>query len=202
MPDIVSRSLKVAILGIAVFAGGCDRQSGDKAQPQASQSVSATANGATSPQAPVQGVIDRSHKGSQMPDFSFTDPAGQSLRLASLKGKPLLINLWATWCAPCVTEMPMLDKLAKDRAGTLNVLTVSQDMGQPEKVAAFFKERGFALLKPWLDPENNLAFHYNTGTLPTTIYYDAQGREVWRFVGGHDWGNAETARMLAEAEAR
>jgi thiol-disulfide isomerase/thioredoxin len=140
--------------------------------------------------------MDRSHKGSALPDFTFKDPAGKEIRLSSLKGKPLLINLWATWCGPCVLEMPMLEKLAA--TGEVKVLTVSQDMGQPEKVAAFFTERGFKALQPWLDPEGELATHYAASTLPTTVYYDAQGREVWRFVGGHDWGNAETTAMLAE----
>ncbi|HVR91390.1 MAG TPA: TlpA disulfide reductase family protein [Novosphingobium sp.] len=145
-------------------------------------------------------MIDRSHKGSALPDFTFGDPAGRQLRLASLKGTPLLINLWATWCGPCVVEMPMLDKLAATRAGKLKVLTVSQDLGQPQKVAVFFTDRKLAHLEPWLDPDNSLAQHYQAGTLPTTIYYDAAGREVWRFVGGHDWGSAETAKMLAEAD--
>ena len=62
-----------------------------------------------------------------MPDFQLKDPAGKELNLASLKGKPLLINLWATWCAPCVAELPQLDKLAGDHPG-LKVLTVNQDM--------------------------------------------------------------------------
>ena len=144
-------------------------------------------------------MIDRSHKGRELPGFTFADPAGQQLRLATLKGTPLLINLWATWCGPCVVEMPMLDKLAATRAGKLKILTVSQDLGQPQKVAAFFTDRKLANLEPWLDPDNQLAQHYQAGTLPTTVYYDGAGREVWRFVGGHDWGSAETAKMLAEA---
>ncbi len=134
-----------------------------------------------------------------MPELSFKDAAGHELRLTSLKGKPLLVNLWATWCAPCVKEMPMLDGLAA--SGKVAVLTVSQDMLNPEKVTAFFAERKFARLQPWLDPQNDLAFHYGSGTLPTSVYYDAQGREVWRLVGGHDWAGGDTDALLAEAKA-
>lgn len=134
-----------------------------------------------------------------MPDFSFADPAGKSLRLHDLKGKPVLINLWATWCAPCVAELPTLNALAA--RGGLRVLAVSQDMAQPGKVAEFLKTRGGAALEPWLDPQNELSFHYATGTLPTTILYDAAGREVWRFVGERDWGDAESAALLAEGAA-
>lgn len=187
---LLSRSLKLAFLGCALLAGGCDRQSSEKAQPQAS--ASAPAEGTNVP----PGVIDRSHRGSLLPEFTLDDPSGKSLRLATLKGKPVLINLWATWCAPCIAELPMLEALAA--AGTIRVVTISQDMRPPAEVAAFLKERGLAKLEPWLDPQSDLSFHYQTGTLPTTVYYDASGREIWRFIGGHDWTNPETAKMLAE----
>ena len=183
---LFSRSLNAAVLASALLVAGCDRESAGEAQPAASA------------QKPLAGTIDRSHKGSEMPEFVLKDAGGKSLTLSSLKGKPVLINLWATWCAPCVAELPMLEALAK--SGKVRVLTVSQDMGQPDKVASFLDEKGGPTLEPWLDPANDLSFHYNTGTLPTTIYYDAAGREVWRFVGGHDWGNSETVAMLAEAK--
>ena len=142
--------------------------------------------------------MDCSHKGSLLPDFTLSDPAGKSITLASLKGKPLLINLWATWCAPCVAELPQLDQLAA--GGKVKVLTVSQDMGEPQKVMQFLKDRQIKLLEPWLDPENALITQYNAGTLPTSVLYDAQGREVWRIVGPRDWSSAETAALLDLAE--
>ena len=191
MPRLSSRLLNCFIPAVALLAAACDRQSSGEAQPAASGAASSATE-------PLSGTIDRSHKGSLLPDFTFSDPAGKQIRLASLKGKPLLVNLWATWCGPCVIEMPMLEKITA--AGEVKVLTVSQDMGDPAKVGAFFTERGFKSLEPWLDPEGELATHYAAGTLPTTVYYDAEGREVWRFTGGHDWGNAETAVMLAEGK--
>lgn len=187
-----SRSFKLAVLGLTVFAGGCDRQSADKAQPQPTQSAAATG-----PQAggqPAKGLIDRTNKGARLPDFTLEDPAGQKLRLGDLKGQPVLINLWATWCAPCIKELPLLDKLS----GKVKVVTVSQDSADPQKVGAFLNDRGLKL-PAWLDPKNDLSFHYGTGTLPTTIYYDAGGREVWRFIGERDWSDAETAKLLTEA---
>ncbi len=182
-----SRLLNAAVLGVALIAGGCDRQSSDKAQPAAS------ASGQEPP-----GSIDRSHKGSLLPNFTLNDAKGGKLRLQALKGKPLLINLWATWCAPCIAEMPTLDALAKVRGGEVRVLTVSQDMAQTEKVAEFMTQRGFSHIEPWLDPETDLAFHYKAETLPATIYYDAQGREVWRYIGGQDWSGEGAAKLLAE----
>ncbi len=188
-----SRSLKPVILGLAMLAAGCDRQSGDAAQPQASEA--ATASGGSEA---LTGSFDRSHKGSAVPDITVKDAAGKQLKLASLKGKPFLLNLWATWCAPCVAEMPMLDALAS--SGKLKVLTVNQDMGSSDKPATFFAGKGFKALEPWLDPENELSFHYGTGTLPTSVLYDANGREVWRLVGGHDWTTPETDKLLAEGQ--
>lgn len=188
----LSRPLNSVVLGLALLAAGCDRQSGDKAQPApaAGGSASAPAKGGE-----LNGTIDRSHKGEPLPDVTVKDPTGRSLALKDLKG-PVLVNLWATWCAPCVTELPLLDKLAADRA--LRVVTVSQDMEGGAKVAEFLKGKGATRLEPWLDPENDLAFRFGGGTLPTTVYYDSAGREVWRLVGGHDWSGPETAKLLAE----
>lgn len=197
-----SRSLKIAVLGVTVAIAGCNRESGEKAQPQASASAGATA-GDEKPAGgeALSGTIDRSHKGSDMPDFTLTDQSGKQAKLASFKGKPLLVNLWATWCAPCVVELPMLDKLAETRGAELKVLTISQDMPTTaNNVASFLTGKGATHLEPWLDPKNDLAVHYEVTTLPTTIYYDAAGKEVWRYVGGHDWTSAEAAQMLAEAK--
>jgi len=185
-----SRSLNAAVLALALIAGGCDRQSEAPAQPQASGEAAAK-----------KGVVDRSHKGAPIPDFTLKDNAGDALKLPTLAGKPTLVNLWATWCAPCVVELPTLDKLAGRTGTNLRVVTVSQDAGRPERVQAFLHERGLDRLPGWLDPMNDLSFHYATGTLPTSVLYDAQGKEVWRYVGELDWTGPDAAKLLAEAGA-
>jgi thiol-disulfide isomerase/thioredoxin len=185
---LLSRSLKSVALGCAVLLAGCDRESGGQAQPQASSAAPAKA-----------GAIDRSRKGSQMPDFQLKDPAGKELNLASLKGKPVLINLWATWCAPCAAELPQLNQLAADNPG-IRVLTVNQDMDKLDRVAPFLAQKGGTSLEPWLNPDNSLAFQFGAETLPATVYYDAQGREVWRVLGERKWIGEDTKALLAEAE--
>lgn len=203
MPLIVPRPPVLLLLSLAVLAGGCDRQSPAGTQPDKAASARPPAPPPPAPAgAPAgeAGSLDESHKGAAMPAFTFRDGAGHTLRSADLAGKPALINLWATWCGPCVQEMPQLDALASQRPG-LAVITVAQDM-QADKVAAFFAERRFARLQPWLDPDLTLSDHYGAGVLPTTVLYDAAGREVWRMVGAHDWAGAGTAALLARADGR
>jgi thiol-disulfide isomerase/thioredoxin len=199
---LLSRSLKQIVLGFAVLAplalGGCDRQSAAPAQPEARTNAARTGTPPSSKGETLQGTIDRSHKGSRLPDFTLSDPKGNRLPLASLAGTPVLLNLWATWCAPCVAEMPALDALAAQRKDSLRVVTVSQDMAGADKVVPFFAQHGLGHLEPWLDPGNDLGFHFGGAQLPTTVYYDAQGREVWRMIGGHDWSAPDTARLLDE----
>ena len=187
---LLSRSLKLAILGLTLFAASCDRQSGGKSQPQPSASAPATGE--------ATGTIDRSHKGTPLPTFTLNDPAGQKLALPSLKGKPTLINLWATWCAPCIAELPTLNSISNRADMNVRIVTVSQDMEEPAKVQTFLDQKGFAQLPAWLDPKGDLAAHYQVQTLPTSVYYDANGLEVWRFTGGRDWGSAESAALFTE----
>lgn len=185
----LTRKILLSGLMLATLAA-CDRQSGaDKQPPAAIQSTAA--------ETPA-GEVDRSHKGSRLPDLSFQDASGKTIRTTGLTGKPLLINLWATWCGPCVAELPELDKLAAQ--GKVQVLTLSQDSaGAKDKVAPFLKDKGMTHLGAWLDPEAQAAMQWQASTLPASIYYDAQGREVWRVNGSKAWTSPEGAALMAEA---
>jgi thiol-disulfide isomerase/thioredoxin len=142
--------------------------------------------------------IDRSKAGEAAPTSPFKAPDGETVTLASFKGKPVLLNLWATWCAPCVREMPTLDALAVREAGKLQVLTVSQDLEGAAKVTPFFEKAQFKALKPYLDTDVALSTGYGVN-LPTTILYDSAGKEVWRVSGDMDWAGAQAAKLIAEA---
>ena len=155
----------------------------------------------TGEKASLAGEIDRSRAGAPMLAVTVSDPQGQQLNLAALKGQPVLLNLWATWCAPCVVEMPMLDELAQELDGAVRVVTVSQDLAGADKVTPFIAQRNFRKLEPWLDPDNLLGFEVEAGVLPATILYDASGKEVWRVVGEYDWSSAAAREAIAEASA-
>ncbi|HYG47760.1 MAG TPA: TlpA disulfide reductase family protein, partial [Allosphingosinicella sp.] len=88
------------------------------------------------------GKLDRSRAGSAAPATEFEDPDGAPASLADFRGRPVLLNLWATWCAPCVAEMPTLDRLAGREGDRLQVLTVSEDLDGREKIEAFFARQG------------------------------------------------------------
>ena len=181
-------SLTLAVAA-ALLLGGCDRETAQPAQQAESETG-------------LDGEIDESFAGTLMPALNVSDPAGRTLNTGALQGTPVLLNLWATWCAPCVTEMPMLDALAGDYDGRLRVVTVSQDMGGADKVEDFFAARDFAHLEPWIDPETELSFAFEGGVLPTSVLYDAQGRELFRVVGGYDWSSPQAREAIAAALSR
>lgn len=175
---------------LAVLTAGCDRPA-----PAPEQATSPDEAPPSAAAKPVAGKVDRTHKGEAAPAVAFRDPAGKAVTLAAFRGRPVLVNLWATWCAPCVAEMPTLDRLAA--SGAVRVLAVSQDM-KTELVAPFFTKRRFAALQPYRDPEMGLSLTLRAN-LPTTILYDADGREVWRVTGGYEWDSADARRLVAEA---
>jgi thiol-disulfide isomerase/thioredoxin len=162
-------------------------------QPQPAQNDTAT-----SPEASGIKGVHRDNRGKPPPDKVFTDPEGKPARIADFTGKPVLVNLWASWCAPCVKELPTLDKLAQ--SGRVQVLAVSQDTGPRASVVAFLKAHGIATLKPYQDEKMGLSGALGPDVvLPTSILFDANGREVWRYVGDLDWTSAEAAKLLSEA---
>ena len=186
-------SVVIACLPIALIAG-CDRQSSTAPQPKATAPTAAPAGGEAA------GTLDMTQRGTPMVADGFTDPAGKPVTLAAFKGAPLLVNLWATWCGPCVKEMPSLDRLAARTKGKLRVLVVNQDTSKQaiDPVPAWWGKAKLANLELYRDGDNNLGFAFGGGVLPTTVLYDAQGKEVWRISGGMDWDGPRANPLLAD----
>ena len=176
------KSAIALLFATALVLAGCERQADAPPAERAG---------------PVKG-IDRSHSGTPIPDVEIRDGDDEAASLSEASGSPLLVNIWATWCAPCVKELPTLDALSR-RAGAPRVIALSQDMAPRASVEAFLEQHKVGDLEAWHDPEMKLSGELNAQVLPTTIYYDAQGRELWRYVGDLDWTGEEAARLLAEA---
>lgn len=131
------------------------------------------------------------------PDYTFFDSSGKPMKIADLKGKVVVLNIWATWCAPCVAEMPTLAKLQAAYAGKdVEVVTVSIDSETSATKARLFIARHDPL-KFYHDREMKLPFKVNAPGAPTTVIYGRDGLEKARVAGEADWSGPE-ARALVD----
>jgi thiol-disulfide isomerase/thioredoxin len=182
--ELSVRPLIVPVLLLAAL-GGCDKPK--PAEPQ---------GGTVAAMEEKMGVVDVSHVGKEAPAKPFLGPDDAPATLSKFRGKPLLVNLWATWCGPCVREMPTLDSLSAREADKFQTIVVSQDVAGRRAVGPYFQKAGFKNLKPYLDKEGMLATEIGTDTLPTTIFYDAKGKEMWRVTGSMDWSGDRAQKLI------
>jgi len=180
-------------LSLTVLAalGGCHKQAAP--EPQAVEAQPAV-------QAQPPAGPDTAQAGKPIPTAEIKNGDGQPAKLSDLKGKPVLVNLWATWCVPCIKELPTLDALAGRDAGKLQVVLVNEDLEGARVVAPFLQKQPLKNSKPWLDTANALMIPLKVASLPTTILYDANGKEVLRVDRDLDWTGPEAKALLAKAE--
>lgn len=200
---LLESDLRVAMAWILLLLAACDRGSAPQEQ------VRRDAAGKTDVRADIglesvnglKATLTYKFAGYAAPDAVFSDADGRDVTLQDFGGRPLLVNLWATWCAPCKAEMPALDALAAIESGRISVVAVSQDLQGKKPVRAFFESSAIRNLEPYTDSDNALlaAFDHRIA-LPTTILYDSDSREIWRVTGGVEWDDDEMTALLSEAE--
>jgi thiol-disulfide isomerase/thioredoxin len=135
--------------------------------------------------------------GSPPPETPFLVDGEGERTLADFAGRALLVNLWATWCAPCVTEMPALDRLsAQVKDDNIAVLPLSADREGAPVIKAFFAANGISHLPVMVDRMGKVARALAVPGLPTTVLYDREGREVGRVIGIAEWDAPEALRFL------
>lgn len=141
-----------------------------------------------------------------LPALAFRAMDGTKTTLAALTGKVVVLNLWATWCAPCLEEMPSLDRLqARFEDQPVVVLALSVDRASPERVRAFLDEVGVRHLQTYRDPKAAAIRTLKVPGLPATILVDKEGREAGRVLGIARWDGpqaVEAVQRLLDGSAR
>ncbi len=137
-----------------------------------------------------------------VPATTFTDPEGGTHSLADWRGKVVLLNFWATWCAPCREEMPSLDALQAEMGGVdFEVLAIAAGHNPPPAVRKFLDEEGIAHLPVHLDPRQQLAREMGVMGMPVTVLIDRDGNEIARLIGGADWSSEAAKELVRQATA-
>lgn len=127
----------------------------------------------------------------------FLNPAGEETNLTAFGGKHVLVNLWATWCAPCIEELPALDRLqAKLGSDAFEVVILSVDRAGLERSQAFLDELGIENLKTYSDKSMALMPGLGVTGLPTTLLIDNRGREIGRLAGIAEWDGEDAVRLI------
>ena len=128
-------------------------------------------------------------EGRPLPEgLTFTDAEGTRTDFTAFRGKGLVVNFWATWCPPCVAEMPALDRLhAQVARDGIEVLALSNDRGGRAQVEPFYQRTGIRNLGIWLDPRGATGRALEIRVLPTTLIIDRRGLEVGRLLGEAAW---------------
>lgn len=135
-----------------------------------------------------------------LPAIEFVNDKGRPLTLAAFEGRTVILNIWATWCAPCRREMPTLDRLESQLGGdSFSVVALSVDRGGVAAVRAFFDELGIQHLKIYVDQTGDAGPSLRVTGLPTTLLIDPRGREIGRLIGPAEWDSPD---MLAFLKAR
>ncbi|WP_298967632.1 TlpA disulfide reductase family protein [uncultured Methylobacterium sp.] len=194
--------LLVAALGLGAALYG-SRDGGNSACPAAAATAARLAPLARGEVAALQ--VDRSPK--PAPALSFRGPDGQPASLESLRGKTVLLNLWATWCAPCKAEMPALDRLQGALGGPdFEVVALNVDTRNLDRPQAWMKENGITRLAFYADPPGqSLPVLQKSGDLvglPTTLLIDPAGCRLGVMKGPAEWASEDALRLLRAAIGR
>lgn len=194
----------LGLLGIGALAlygiGGDDKAASCGASSETLASIKAAAKGE------VAGVATPSAP-RPLPALSFKDANGADVGLEKFRGKVVLLNLWATWCAPCRKEMPALDRLeAEQGSESFEVVPVSLDFGGDEKPKKFLAEIGATKLPFFHDPSGKVLSSLKSvgrGTgLPTTLILDRAGCEIGYLPGPAEWASEDAKSLIKAALGR
>jgi len=130
------------------------------------------------------------------PTISFVDRDGNTVSLSDFAGKLVVLNLWATWCAPCLREMPSLDRMQERLVDDVTVLAISEDRGGSKIVEPFIEKLGLKSLKFYLDPKSGAEQAFKVQGLPTSFVSDRKGNLLGRVEGAAEWDSPKLLKTL------
>ena len=132
-----------------------------------------------------------------IPEASFSTTDGKKINLNMFKGAWLLVNFWATWCAPCISELPSLYNLKQNKSSSkFKILLVSIDRAGPKVYKPFLKKLGLSQLKSASDPKANLMRALKISGIPTTLLIDPNSYIVGRYTGDAKWDSPSAKTLL------
>jgi thiol-disulfide isomerase/thioredoxin len=130
------------------------------------------------------------------PAVSFVDLAGNTVSLSEFTGKIVLVNLWATWCEPCLREMPSLERVQSRLGDKIAVVAISEDRGGGKTVDPFIAKLGLKSVKIYLDPKSAMERAFKVQGLPTSFLIDRKGRVLGRVEGAAEWDAPKLLEIL------
>ena len=131
------------------------------------------------------------------PETGFLNATGRTISLEAFAGRVVLLNFWATWCAPCIRELPTMARLQTELGPAgLSVVAVSQDRGGLPVVRPFLEQLGVEALEAYVDPKGALARDFGLVGLPTTYLIDAEGRIVGGLEGPAEWDSRDAKTLI------
>ena len=130
------------------------------------------------------------------PAISFVDLAGNTVSLSEFTGKIVLVNLWATWCEPCVREMPSLERVQSRLGDKIAVVAISEDHGGSKIVEPFIDKLELKSVKIYLDPKSTVERAFKVQGLPTSFLIDREGRVLGRVEGAAEWDKPKLLGVL------
>lgn len=142
------------------------------------------------------GTYEAKRPAAEVPDETFADGEGRERSLRDFQGKGVVLNFWATWCAPCVKEMPALDRLSALAGDAFSVAALSSDREGASVVREFYRKNGIKNLPVLVDSKSRLVMKSGAKGLPTTLLIDPAGREVGRVVGPAEWDSGPVVAFL------
>jgi len=193
---IAALSALAAFAAVYVIVGRPDNERGTVLAPPASEQAS-PASGSNKLSTGAMTTFVFKEPPAALPQFQFVNAEGKSVSLKDWQGKVVLLNLWATWCAPCRGEMPALNRLESELGSDkFEVVAVAVDKSGLDGARKFLDETKAGKLKLYADPTARAGNELKVIGMPTTILVDGEGREIGRLIGPAEWDSADAKRLI------